>query len=93
MYAADKTFQPEKATPNEISKQDVGKTYQLKGNITDIYSAEAASFFTLKTEHGSIEAIDFGDNKIENRKATVEGKIDLHQGDAQLVASNIQYHS
>ena len=91
MYGSTLYFSPEKVSPGDISREDMGETVSVVGNVSGFYSAGSASFFTLESSSGSVSVVDFeGRSLPDGRTVEVTGRVDLHEGDVQLVASSIE---
>jgi aspartyl/asparaginyl-tRNA synthetase len=91
MYASTQFIQPSKVSPGEITRQDVGESYRVAGEVSNFYSTESTSFFELRGESEGIQVVDFQNRKFSTgQELLVTGEIDLYQGTLELVSTRIE---
>lgn len=91
MYASTQLMRPETVSPGDISRENVGENFRVEGNVSDFYRTDSASFFTLNGENSSIQVVDFERRSFpEGSTLTVTGRIDLYQGELELVSTRIE---
>jgi hypothetical protein len=91
MYASTQLVRPPEVTPADISRQDIGESYRVAGEVSGFYSTGSASFFTLAGEEGGIQVVDFQNRKFSaGQELVVTGEIDLYQGTLELVSTRIE---
>ena len=91
MYVSTEVIQPEKVSPREISQEDLGESIRAEGKVTEFYTTQSASFFTLQGNKSSISVSDFQKNDLsEGQKIVVTGQVDMYRGDLQLVSTQIE---
>lgn len=91
MYFSTQYFEPEKVSPADISRDDVGENFRVEGNVSGFYRTDSASFFKLNRRNSSIQVVDFERKSFpEGATLTVEGRIDLYQGELELVSTRVE---
>jgi RecJ-like exonuclease len=90
MYLSTYYLGPETVEPSDVSREDIGSTVSVKGNVLDFYMTDSASFFTLKGETSGIKVSDFQKRSLSTGEVRVTGSVDLYRGDLQLVASKVE---
>jgi RecJ-like exonuclease len=91
MYGATEFMQLEKVDPGEVSKEDIGKSFRVEGNVSDFYRTDSASFFTLNGENGSIKMVDFQRRSFpDGATLTVRGQVELYRGELEIVSTEIE---
>lgn len=91
MYLSTYYLGPETVEPSDVSRRDIGSTVSVKGNVSDFYMTDSASFFTLNGKTSGIKVSDFQKRSLSNgEEVKVTGSVDLYRGDLQLVASKIE---
>jgi|GEM_PF-1367153 len=73
---------------DSIQTSDIGDKVTVKGNISNIYSSGEASFINIRDETGEIEGVVFSEFPAVEGVSTVTGRIDLYQGQLQLIVND-----
>lgn len=84
-------LKPEVTSIESVGSSEVGQTVKVSGNVSGFYSSDSASFFTLTDSTGEIQVTSFNNREVGSGAAvTVLGRVELHQGDLQLVSTEIE---
>lgn len=92
VFASDHFFEPEQFEISEIDESMVGEVVQIKGEVVSYFQSGSNSFIDLKDSSGEIDLVEF-DNDFdisEGDKVTAEGRVDLYEGDLQVIAERIE---
>lgn len=84
-------LRPETVPIEEVEEDSIGQTVKVEGTVTDFYSTDSATFFTLTDSTGEIEVVSF--NSVEpgnGRNVSVLGNVELRSGSLQLVSTKIE---
>ena len=76
---------PQAIDIGSIDASDIGAKVKVTGNISSIFSSEEASFYSIKDGKDSIEAVAFNSMPDIQGFSTVTGRVDLYQGELQLI--------
>lgn len=76
---------PENTDIGSIEASDIGEKVTVEGNITSAYSTDSASFIELKDSTGKISAVSFSGKGFSASSALLVGRIDMYEGELQIV--------
>ncbi len=82
-------IQPDEVKIDRIDETWMGNTVKISGNVENYVKTENAAFFTLENSSNTISVTDFESRNISDQ-ATVTGRVDIYQGDLQIVAKKIE---
>lgn len=84
-------LKPEPVPVAEVDSSKAGETVKINGTVKNFYSTPQASFFTVKDSSGEIQVVDFDASNLDNgRRVSVLGRVELREGDLQLVSTEIE---
>jgi len=72
---------------------NIGRTVLVSADVSSISYTAKTTFLTLKDETGKITAVFFStaDSRVaKNSKVIVKGKVQLYQGDTELIISELR---
>lgn len=76
---------PEERSIDSVDASDIGEKITLEGEVRGLHSTEDAAFAELEEGTGSIHLVAFEDDMLREGSLTVSGRVDLYQGDIQLI--------
>ena len=91
LYGSTEYLQPEITNIESVDSSKTGEVVKIQGNVSNFYSTPQASFFSLKDRTDEIQVVDFNANKYRSGgNLTVLGRVELRQGELQLVSTEIE---
>ena len=78
----------EKVKIDSIKASDIGAKVTVTGNISKSYSTNGATFVEIKDNSGKIEGVAFNNLALFEGSSRVTGRVDLYQGQLQLIVED-----
>jgi hypothetical protein len=80
--------EPQKVSPEEVDKSMLGKKIAVEGSVNNLSRYNQHAFFQI----GSVDAVMFSYQGFifNNEKVRMTGRVDLYEGDLQVVGSKIE---
>lgn len=89
LLSVSATQTPKEVAVDSINTSDIGEKVTVHGNTSNIYSTEEASFMDFKDESGDIGLVAFESLPLHEGESVVTGRVDLYQGDLQLIVEDV----
>lgn len=89
IHVSHSYIQPDEINVEEIDETMLGDTVKLEAEVVESNEAENAKFLTLDDGTGTIDAVDFDMRDIPSQASFI-GRIDVYQGNLQLVMEEIE---
>ena len=91
LYGSTTHLKPKITSIENIDSSKTGEVVQIQGNATSSYSTSKITFITLQDSTDQIQVIDFNTGRYsQGSNLTVLGKVELRQGDLQVVSTKIE---
>lgn len=87
IYASSTVLSPEKVSISDISESELGESVRVVGAVRDLSTTDETVFFDLEGEKAAIRAVYFGSGLDieEGGTYTFEGRLDIYQGEMELI--------
>ena len=83
-------LRPQITDISTLDGSDTGDTVKIRGDVSRLYSADSATFFTVSDSTGEIQATSFESPEIRNgMNVTVLGNPEMYRGDLQIVVGSL----
>ncbi|WP_414837725.1 exodeoxyribonuclease VII large subunit [Candidatus Nanosalina sp. VS9-1] len=82
-FSAAQTPQTQKI--GSIEASDIGEKVAVEGDISDVYSSGEAWFMEISDSTGSISGVSFSGSGFTSGQALLVGRVEMYDGDLQLV--------
>ena len=87
------TNPPEHETIGQITRERIGQTISLAGEITWVKETPSLSIFSIKDDTGSISVVAFRTELLDlekKQRVSIEGTIGVYKEDLRIEAKKIQ---
>jgi len=80
--------EPQSVAPEKVDQSMLGKEIAVEGSVNNLSRHEQHAFFKV----GSLNAVMFDHPRFifNNEKVTLEGRVDMYEGDLQIVGNRIK---
>lgn len=80
--------EPQRVSPEEVDKSMLGKKIAVEGSVNNLSRYKQHAFFQVN----SVDAVMFGYPGFifNNETVVLKGRVDLYEGDLQVVGSKIK---